>query len=300
VFGRLVCADVSHVATKGSIQLALLSTVAALWACPSVAAAAGDPAIAASQVALKAQGYYRGAIDGMDGAATLHALRKLQRTHGLRPDGVIGPRTARALGVFVPRRLGVRSLTMHQAGWDVAELQFALAWHGFPSGAFDGRFGAHLVGALRRFQAFAGLPADGVAGPATVAALRSAPRMSPIRLHWPVSASLGDRFGPRGDRFHAGIDLIAPSGTPVGAAAAGRVVWVGTRPGWGLLVTLAHTKGVRTMYAHLSASLVRLGQRVASGATIGLVGATGDATGPHLHFEVRFNGAAVDPLPALG
>jgi murein DD-endopeptidase MepM/ murein hydrolase activator NlpD len=95
------------------------------------------------------------------------------------------------------------------------------------------------------------------------------------------------------------VDLAEPTGAPVEAAAAGRVVWVGVRVGWGLVVTLAHTDGVRTMYAHLSGSSVRLGQRVAAGATIGLVGSTGDATGPHLHFEVRLRGAAVDPLSAL-
>ena len=64
-------------------------------------------------------------------------------------------------------------------------------------------------------------------------------------------------------------------------------------------MTIAHRDGVRTMYAHLSRVDVRVGQRVRTGARVGLVGATGDATGPHLHFEVRLRGAAVDPLPAL-
>lgn len=271
----------------------------ALSAHPAGASAAGDPAVAASQVALRAEGYYHGPVDGISSAATLGALRTLQSAHGLRADGVIGDRTSAFLGVFVPRRLGTRFLRLHRAGWDVAELQFSLAWHGFPSGRFDGRFGAHLYGALRRFQAFAGLSADGVAGRATLAALRSPPSTSPIPLRRPLSAPVGDRFGPRGDRFHAGVDFPAPRGTPVAAAAAGRVAWVGVRAGWGLVVTLAHGDDVRTMYAHLSRSRVRLGQHVAMGATIGLVGATGDATGPHLHFEVRVRGAAVDPLPAL-
>ena len=107
-------------------------------------------------------------------------------------------------------------------------------------------------------------------------------------------------FGPRGYGFHAGVDLVAPAGAPVAAAAPGRVVWAGYRAGgWGLLVTIAHRDGVRTMYAHLSRVGVRLGERVAAGARVGRVGATGDATGPHLHFEVRLRGAAVDPLPAL-
>ena len=77
-------------------------------------------------------------------------------------------------------------------------------------------------------------------------------------------------------------------------------MWAGYRVGgWGLLVTIAHGNGVRTMYAHLSRVGVRVGERVGVGAPVGRVGTTGDATGPHLHFEVRIRGAAVDPLPAL-
>jgi len=291
--------DTPVIATRNVTAVVSLVAALALSAFASGASAAGNPAVAASQVALRAEGFYAGPVDGISGAATVGALRALQRAHGIDADGVIGNRTAELLGVFVPRKLGARPLRLHRVGWDVAELQFALAWHGFPSGRFDGRFGVHLAGALRRFQASAGLVADGVLGPATLAALRSPPPRSPLALRWPVSAPVGDRFGPRGDRFHAGVDLIAPLGTPVGAAAAGRVTWVGVRAGWGLVVTLAHAEGVRTMYAHLSASSVRLGERVAAGATIGLVGASGDATGPHLHFEVRLGGAAVDPLSVL-
>lgn len=268
----------------------------ALFMCAPLASAIGNPAVAASQVALRADGFYNGPVDGISGTATVQALRALQSAHHIAADGVLGNRTAHMLGVFVPRRLGTRPLRLKSVGWDVAELQFTLAWHGFPSGSFDGRFGAHVDGALRRFQAFAGLAIDGMVGPATLVALRSPPPTSSLRLRWPLRAELGDRFGPRGDRFHAGIDLIAPMGEPVGAAARGRVTWVGVRTGWGLLVTVAHGDGVRTMYAHLSKSSVRVGQRVTAGATIGLVGASGDATGPHLHFEVRVRGAAVDPL----
>ncbi|HYZ78442.1 MAG TPA: M23 family metallopeptidase [Gaiellaceae bacterium] len=121
-----------------------------------------------------------------------------------------------------------------------------------------------------------------------------------MSLAWPLRGGVGDRFGPRGARFHAGVDLTAPAGTPVGAAAAGRVVWAGyRRGGWGLLVTIAHGDGRRTMYAHLASVDVRLGGRVRTGARVGRVGGTGEATGPHLHFEVRLRSAAVDPLPAL-
>jgi murein DD-endopeptidase MepM/ murein hydrolase activator NlpD len=191
-------------------------------------------------------------------------------------------------------------LRVGEHGSAVRELQLALAWHGYPSGTIDGRFGPRLESALRRFQRAAGLHPDGVAGAATIVSLRTAPRRPAVPLGWPLLAAVGDEFGPRGDRFHAGIDLLAAAGTPVLAAAAGRVTWAGTRAGgWGKLVTVAHAGGVRTMYAHLSAILVRVGDWIAGGTVIGRVGSTGHATGPHLHFEVRIHGAAVDPLRAL-
>ena len=87
------------------------------------------------------------------------------------------------------------------------------------------------------------------------------------------------------------------------AAAAGRVAFAAWHPGgWGYLVMVAHGGGVRTMYAHLSRIDVSLGHRIAAGTTVGLVGASGRASGPHLpdHFEVRVHGAAIDPLGALG
>ena len=262
--------------------------------------ARGSANVAALQVALRAKGMYGGAIDGEPGPATERAVRAFQRRRGLVVDGVAGPRTRKALGHFARHKLGSRVLRRGLAGWDVAELQFLLAWHGFPSGVFDGRLGPRVEAAVLRFQRWAGLTPDGRAGPATIAALHGALPSCPITLAWPLSAPLGDPFGPRGARFHAGIDLPAATGTPVAAAAPGRVVYAGWLPGgWGYLVAVAHGDGVRTMYAHLSRVDARLGERVHMGTRLGLVGATGDATGPHLHFEVRLRGAAVDPLPAV-
>ena len=261
------------------------------------ATAAGDARVAAVQVALLQRHLYDGTIDGIEGPATRQAVVTLQRRKGLEPDGVIGPQTLALLGS--PSKLGARVLVPGTRGLDVAALQFALAWHGFPSGQFDGRFGSHTAAALRRFQRWSRLDADGLATPSTIAALRRRPVVSPIHLEYPVDAPVGDPFGPRGDRFHAGIDLPTLFGVPVRAAGPGRVAWAGWRGDWGELVVIAHGHGVRTFYAHLSRIDVRVRQRVAAGATIGKVGATGHATGPHLHFEVRVRGAAVDPLTAL-
>ena len=274
-------------------------------ACVAVSAgpaqAAGNPEVAALQVGLRGHGLYRGTVDGIYGPGTDKALRRLQRRAGLAGSGRLDARTRRALGRYGRRApLGERPLMFGARGWDVAALQFALAWHGFPSGPFDGTLGARTDWALRLFQSWARIASDGVAGPATVAALRAPPPQSPLRLSWPVSGPVGDTFGPRGVRFHAGIDFPAVAGTPVAAAASGRVVSAARiGGGWGRQVLIAHGNGLRTRYAHLSRIEVSVGQHVATGSTIGLVGATGEATGPHLHFEVLLRGANVDPLSAL-
>jgi len=277
---------------RGILAVAALSL---LLAAP--AHAAGDPAVAVLQATLQSRGLYGAAVDGLRGPATDAAVRAAQQRAGLAVDGVVGPRTRQALRL---RPLGSRPLRAGTAGSDVLALQFTLAWHGFPSGALDGGFGARTDAALRRFQLFAGLAADGVAGPATVAALRAPPPRVPFSLARPLQGPVTDGFGPRGSRFHTGIDIPAPAGTGVAAAAPGRVSYAGwLAGGWGLLVAVAHRDGTRTLYAHLSRVEVRVGERVQAGWQVGRVGATGDATGPHLHFEVRVRGAAVDPLPAL-
>jgi murein DD-endopeptidase MepM/ murein hydrolase activator NlpD len=268
---------------------------------PASATSFGSSRVAALQVALKAKRLYTGTIDGVAGPATTGAVRRFQERVGLPADGIVGPATRRKLGRRGLPELGRRPLELGATGWDVARLQFLLAWHGFPSARFDGRFGPHVERAVLGFQRRAGLAADGIAGAGTIRSLLRAPLPRvPISLVRPVDAPVGDGFGPRGDSFHAGIDLVAGRGAPVASAAAGRVAYAGWLDGFGRLVVLAHGHGVRTFYAHLARIDVRVGRRVTAGERLGLVGSTGDASGPHLHFEVRVRGAAADPLPALG
>ena len=283
-------------------MLLALASLAVSAAMPASAFAArmGSPSIAALQVALRAKGLYSGDVDGFAGRGTRSAVRALQRRAGVSVDGVAGPQTLAVLGRRGRPRLGSRVLAPGASGFDVAELQFLLAWHGFPSATIDGGFGSHTEAALIRFQRWAGLTRDGVAGRATVRHLKIPPRRSPFPLARPVSNGVGDGFGPRANRFHPGLDFPAPAGTAVYAARSGRVTWAGWWPGGlGNLVSVAHGAGVRTLYGHLSAITVRRGQRVSGGALIGRVGSTGLSTGPHLHFELRLRGAALDPRTGL-
>ena len=115
-------------------------------------------------------------------------------------------------------------------------------------------------------------------------------------LIWPCDGVVVSGFGTRWGRMHEGIDIGCAYGAPNRAAAAGTVIYAGWLGGYGNLVVVDHGNGLSTAYAHASAILVSVGQQVAQGETVSLVGATGHATGPHLHFEVRVNGVAVDPL----
>ena len=284
----------------GHIKLAVAMAAGALVVAPP-AHAAGRPAVAALQVTLRHHHVYKGPVDGIVGRATTAAVMRFQRRHGLTPDGVAGPKTRRAFGRFAKHVLGSRILLRGMAGWDVAELQFALAWHGFPNAAIDGGFGGHVRRALIKFQRWAHLTPDGIAGPGTFRALRAPLPHCPIALAWPLRAPVGSPFGPRGIAFHPGIDLPGATGTPVGAAAPGRVIFAAHDPsGYGNLVEVDHVGGVVSMYAHLSGFSVRVGQSIATGTRVGRIGSSGESTGPHLHFEVRVRGAAVDPVPALG
>jgi murein DD-endopeptidase MepM/ murein hydrolase activator NlpD len=128
---------------------------------------------------------------------------------------------------------------------------------------------------------------------------------APGKFMWPVGGRVASGFGYRIHpifgyrRFHSGIDIVAPSGTIVKAANGGEVVSAGYDGGYGYSIVIYHGGGFATWYAHLSRILVTPGQKVGMGQVIGLVGSTGWATGPHLHFEVRINGAAQNPMQYL-
>ena len=278
----------------------ILTALFGLGALVPAAVAKRRADVAALQVALRASGTYAGTVDGIRGPATIAAVRALQQRAGLPVDGVAGPRTRAALGRYGRHRYGSRPMRLGHVGWDVAALQFKLAARGFPSGDFDASLGPRSVRALRRLQTWAGQRPDGVAGPATLRALRAPARRSPVKLLRPVRAPVTERFGPRGTRFHAGIDFPAPSGVPVTAAGFGTVLFAGyDAGGWGNLVIVRHRFGLRTFYAHLSSIAVSPRQRVGAGQTLGRVGQTGAASGPHLHFELLLRGANIDPLSAL-
>jgi murein DD-endopeptidase MepM/ murein hydrolase activator NlpD len=121
---------------------------------------------------------------------------------------------------------------------------------------------------------------------------------------WPVEAEMTSPFGLRFrttlPSVHHGVDLRVPTGTPVRAILGGRVRFAGQMGGYGQVIWLEHRRGTLTVYAHLSQIQVRAGDRVGRDQQIGLSGATGNVTAPHLHFEVWKGGRPVDPVQFLG
>jgi murein DD-endopeptidase MepM/ murein hydrolase activator NlpD len=133
---------------------------------------------------------------------------------------------------------------------------------------------------------------------------QGAPSAGPVRhgsgaLIWPVNGPVSSGFGMRWGRLHAGIDIPAPTGTPIRAADSGQVAIAGWMGGYGNYTCIQHTGSLSTCYGHQSAIGVSVGQGVSQGQVIGAVGNTGHSFGSHLHFETRINGSPVDPMGYL-
>ncbi|HVY96852.1 MAG TPA: peptidoglycan DD-metalloendopeptidase family protein [Solirubrobacterales bacterium] len=264
--------------------------------------------VAALQSALQALDLYSGFVDGIEGPLTRAGIRSLQRRRGLHVDGVFGPETRRALGWRGRPGLGSRVMRYGEKGWDVAALQFLLQRAGRGPGRADGLFGPLTRAAVVRAQEAAGIGVDGLAGPVTIRSLRSggggdggeAPS-GPVRFLRPVPGPIGDPFGaPRNGYTHTGVDFPEPEGTPIAAAGVGTVIYAAYNGGgYGNLVVIQHRLGYTSWYGHMSRIVAYVGESVVGGTRIGYVGSTGDATGPHLHFEVRHYDTAIDPAPLL-
>ena len=120
-------------------------------------------------------------------------------------------------------------------------------------------------------------------------------RVSGAGLIWPVRGPVTSEYGPRWGRMHEGIDISAPTGTPIRAAKAGEVIFVGQQGGYGNMTLIDHGGGFVTAYPHQSRFGTSEGASVAQGEVIGYVGCSGSCTGPHLHFETRVNSSAQNP-----
>lgn len=153
-----------------------------------------------------------------------------------------------------------------------------------------------IPGATRR------LPVEIITPSETAPAVVGLPAPSDSELERflvPVHGTINSGFGPRGASFHDGVDIAAPEGTPIRAIEKGEVIYSDQLRGYGKIVIVRHADGLVSVYAHNESNLVREGQIVSRGEIIARVGSTGRVSGPHLHFEIRKNNAAQDPLRYL-
>jgi murein DD-endopeptidase MepM/ murein hydrolase activator NlpD len=219
----------------------------------------------------------------MPEAAALARLEARQLTYAERLTRYADRRSARAEAAI--RELGLNPATILSAARSAQGGPF-VKLSTSRDGSLDPRF-ERLALSLARMDALE----RGLSG---------IPQFMPADMRM-ISSGFGYRRDPfhGGAAMHTGLDFRGPKGSPIHAAAKGRVTFVGTKQGYGRVVEISHGNGMMTRYAHMSAWRARVGQEVDAGDVIGLIGNTGRSTGPHLHFEVRIHDRAVNPRPFL-
>ncbi len=229
-------------------------------------------------------------LDGVFGSETENLIKDIQAAVGLASDGLVGDKTIETLNHL---KESIVSHTVEQ-GDNLTKLANRYDTTVTNISSYNGLQNPDrlLPGQVLY------IPTDSVATISRSLGVR-------FRLEWPVKGNISSGYGYRvhpilkNRHFHGGIDIAAAEGTPVKAAASGKVISVGNRGNYGLAVVIEHSGGITTWYGHNSKLLVRLGDNVKQGQTIALVGRTGLATGPHLDFRIKIGDQTVDPLEWL-